>query len=84
MGAVEPANTLSPPEGSSYFKDAVSMAFLRGMEEANRFLPGAGGYTADYRGRKKRLDVDGDDEQVEGRSSKQMAADGEGSEEAAA
>jgi len=83
-GTVEPANTLSPPEGSSCFKDAVSMAFLRGMEEANRFLPGAGGYTADWRGRKKRLDVDGDDEQVEGRSSKQMAADGEDSEEAAA
>ncbi|XP_066316522.1 scarecrow-like protein 9 [Miscanthus floridulus] len=59
------------------------MAFLRGMEEANRFLPDAGGYTADCRGRKKRLDVDGDDEQVEGRSSKQMAADGEDSEEAA-
>ncbi|XP_066311309.1 scarecrow-like protein 14 [Miscanthus floridulus] len=54
------------------------------MEEANRFLPGADGYKADCRGRKKRLDVDGDDKQVEGRSSKQMAADGEDSEEAAA
>jgi hypothetical protein len=83
-GAVEPASTLSPAAGSSCFKDAVSMAFLRGMEEANRFLPGGGGYTADCRGRKKRLDADGDDEQVEGRSSKQMAADGEKSEEAAA
>ncbi|KAG0525957.1 hypothetical protein BDA96_06G103000 [Sorghum bicolor] len=83
MGAVEPANTLSPAEGSDCFKDAVSMAFLRGMEEANKFLPGGGGgYTADFRGRKKRLDVDGDDEQVEGRSRKQMAADGEESEEA--
>ncbi|CAD6260762.1 unnamed protein product [Miscanthus lutarioriparius] len=83
-GTVEPANTLSPAAGSSCFKDAVSMAFLRGMEEANRFLPGAGGYTADCRGRKKRLDVDGDNEAAEGRSSKQMAADGEESEEAAA
>jgi hypothetical protein len=83
-GAEEPASTLSPAAGSSCFKDAVSMAFLRGMEEANRFLPGGGGYTADCRGRKKRLDADGDDEQVEGRSSKQMAADGEKSEEAAA
>ncbi|XP_066382926.1 scarecrow-like protein 14 [Miscanthus floridulus] len=84
MGTVEPANMLSPPEGSCCFKDVVSMAFLRDMEEANRFLLGADGYTVDCRGRKKRLDVDGDDEQVEGRSSKQMAADGEDSEEATA
>ncbi|ONM17148.1 hypothetical protein ZEAMMB73_Zm00001d003553 [Zea mays] len=82
-GAVEPASILLPAEGSSCCKDAVSMAFFRGMEEANKFLPGdgGGGYTVDCRGRKKRLD--GDDE-GEGRSSKQMAADGEESEESAA
>ncbi|KAL6654490.1 hypothetical protein ACP70R_007955 [Stipagrostis hirtigluma subsp. patula] len=65
---VEP--NISPPAESSSMHVMIK-AFFKGMEEAEKFLPG-GGDTVDGRGRKKRFD--GDDEVAEGRSSKQMAA----------
>ncbi|CAM0874242.1 unnamed protein product [Alopecurus aequalis] len=50
-----------------------SMAFLKGMEEANRFLPTHNGLTDD-RGHKKRFDdMDGETVACMGRSSKQIA-----------
>ncbi|KAJ1271183.1 hypothetical protein BS78_06G109400 [Paspalum vaginatum] len=74
-GAVEP-NTMLPVESSSTFcKNVLSMAFLRGMEEANKFLPSDGGDTVGCRGiRKKRLDEADQAEAGAGRSNKQMAA----------
>ncbi|KAL6654489.1 hypothetical protein ACP70R_007954 [Stipagrostis hirtigluma subsp. patula] len=65
---VEP--NVSPPAESSCMHVMIK-AFFKGMEEAEKFLPG-GGDTVHGRGRKKRFD--GDDDAAEGRSSKQMAA----------
>ncbi|KAL6604580.1 hypothetical protein ACP70R_043007 [Stipagrostis hirtigluma subsp. patula] len=55
--------------------DVVTMAFFKGMEEASKFLPG-GTEKVDRRGRKKRLDDDGEVEAAAGmgKRSKQMAA----------
>ncbi|RLM73605.1 scarecrow-like protein 33 [Panicum miliaceum] len=82
---VEPSSSL-PAESSSCCMDVVSMAFFKGMEEASKFLPSDGVAAGSGRGQKKRLDVDDVDEAEAGtgRSSKQMAADGQESEEAAA
>ncbi|KAM3312404.1 hypothetical protein ACQJBY_032376 [Aegilops geniculata] len=52
--------------------DLSSMAFFKGMEEANSFLPTVN-VMVDARGRKKRSGMDGETEACMGRSSKQIA-----------
>jgi hypothetical protein len=71
--AVEP-NRLLPAKSSSM--DMISMAFFKGMEEANKLLPSENDRkTLDHgRGRKKRLQVNDDVDVGMGRSSKQKAA----------
>ncbi|CAN6270045.1 unnamed protein product [Urochloa humidicola] len=79
-------NSSLPAESNGCCMDVVSMAFFKGMEEASKFLP-SDGVTAAVggggRGQKKRFD--GDDEAepggAMGRSCKQMAMAGDGSEE---
>nr|CAB3487164.1 unnamed protein product [Digitaria exilis] len=69
---------------SNDFKDVVSMAFLKGMEEASKFLP-SNGATARSGGRGQKKRLDGDDEEAvkagSARSSNKMAADCEDLEE---
>nr|CAB3484628.1 unnamed protein product [Digitaria exilis] len=85
MDAVEHTGSFKAESSSSNdFKDVVSLAFFKGMEEASKFLPSNGATArSGGRGQKKRLDGD-DDEAVKAgsaRSSKKMAADCEDMEE---
>ncbi|XP_037427877.1 scarecrow-like protein 33 [Triticum dicoccoides] len=75
-GTVEPSGLVFPiPSESSTRTDMLSsMAFFKGMEEANRFLPADNVMVAD-RGRKKRWSgMDAETEAGLGRSSKQITA----------
>jgi len=77
--AMEPNRLLSAAKSSSCCMDVISMAFFKGMEEANKLLPLQDSETTLARGRgwKKRLQAGkGDDANVVamGRSSKQKVA----------
>ncbi|KAF7048617.1 hypothetical protein CFC21_057345 [Triticum aestivum] len=64
--------TAEEPSSGVTMGDLSSMAFFKGMEEANSFLPTVN-VMVDARGRKKRSGMDGETEACMGRSSKQIA-----------
>ncbi|XP_003575608.4 scarecrow-like protein 14 [Brachypodium distachyon] len=69
---VESNSTLFPSDSSSSMD--TNVAFFKGMQEANMFLPRDNGTgMVDGRGRKNRLEIDGEAEAGMGRSSKQIA-----------
>ncbi|KQJ87048.2 hypothetical protein BRADI_4g09148v3 [Brachypodium distachyon] len=70
--ATDPESTLFPSERSASMDKLSSMAFFKGMEEANMFLP-RDKKMVDGRVRKNRFDMDGETEGGMGRSSKQIA-----------
>ena len=70
-GTVEPNSMVFPSESSTRTDMLSSMAFFKGMEEANSFLPTVN-VMGDARGRKKRSGMDGETEACMGRSSKQQ------------
>ncbi|KAM0836409.1 hypothetical protein ACQ4PT_062350 [Festuca glaucescens] len=70
---VEPNSMVFPSEGSTSMDMLSSIAFFKGIEEANMFLPRDSG-VADGRGRKHRFDMSGETEADLGRRSKQIVA----------
>jgi hypothetical protein len=68
---VEPNSMVFPSEGSASIDMVSSIAFFKGIEEANMFLPRDNG-VADDRGRKHRFDMSDETEADLGRRSKQI------------